>query len=81
MSSLTIRNLAPELKAQLRVRAARHDRSMEEEVRVILRAAIAGGDDTPGNLATAIGARFAAFGGVELELPRRESMRKPPKLR
>jgi phosphopantothenoylcysteine decarboxylase / phosphopantothenate---cysteine ligase len=36
MGSLTIRNLRDELKQRLRVRAARHGRSMEEEIRQIL---------------------------------------------
>jgi phosphopantothenoylcysteine decarboxylase/phosphopantothenate--cysteine ligase len=36
MASLTIRNLRDELKQRLRVRAASHGRSMEEEIRQIL---------------------------------------------
>jgi phosphopantothenoylcysteine decarboxylase/phosphopantothenate--cysteine ligase len=36
MSSLTIRKLDPAVKARLRLRAARHGRSTEEEVRRIL---------------------------------------------
>ena len=40
MATLTVRNLDDSLKLELRVQAARHGRSMEEEVRVILRAAI-----------------------------------------
>lgn len=38
MASITIRNLDDELKARLRLRAAQHGHSMEEEVRGILRA-------------------------------------------
>ena len=37
MASLTIRNLEDDLKLRLRIRAAQHGRSMEEEVRDILR--------------------------------------------
>lgn len=37
MASLTIRNLDPAVKDRLRVRAAEHGRSMEEEARLILR--------------------------------------------
>jgi plasmid stability protein len=81
MSSIIVRNIEARLKAQLRVRAARHDRSMEEEVRVILRNAVAGGEETSTSLASAITARFEPLGGVELELPPRAPMRKPPKLR
>ena len=78
MASITIRNLDDDVKTRLRKRAAGHGRSMEEEVRVILREAVdrkAG----PENLARAIRARFASFGGVELEIPPREPMREPPR--
>ncbi len=79
MASLTIRNIDARLKSQLRVRAARHDRSMEEEARVILRDAVAADDDRRAeSLADAIAARFRAFGGVDLELPARERGRPPP---
>jgi phosphopantothenoylcysteine decarboxylase/phosphopantothenate--cysteine ligase len=39
MASLTVRQLDDKLKRQLRLRAARHGRSMEDEVRTILREA------------------------------------------
>src|SRR5215813_2992589 len=39
MASITIRQLDEALKKRLRLRAASHGRSMEDEVRVILRAA------------------------------------------
>ncbi|MFN3658258.1 MAG: bifunctional phosphopantothenoylcysteine decarboxylase/phosphopantothenate--cysteine ligase CoaBC [Pseudolabrys sp.] len=39
MASLTVRQLDEKLKKQLRLRAARHGRSMEDEVRTILREA------------------------------------------
>ena len=39
MASITIRNLDPAVKERLRVRAARHGRSMEDEARRILREA------------------------------------------
>jgi plasmid stability protein len=41
MASMTIRNLDDGLKGRLRVRAAIHGRSMEDEARDILRAALA----------------------------------------
>jgi len=47
MASITIRNLEDRVKTRLRVRAAEHHRSMEEEVRVILRAAVNGGQAAP----------------------------------
>lgn len=40
MATLTIRDFDDELKAALRVRAAEHGRSMESEVREILRTAL-----------------------------------------
>ena len=41
MASLTIRKLDDAIKAYLRLRSARNGRSVEEEVRVILRELIA----------------------------------------
>ncbi|MDB5481983.1 MAG: hypothetical protein JWO83_3036 [Caulobacteraceae bacterium] len=78
MASITIRNLDDSLKTRLRVRAAVHGRSMEEEARDILRSSLAREPTAPGNLAAAIRARFAPLGGVELPLPPREPMREPP---
>ena len=40
MASITIRNLDDTLKRRLRIRAAEHGRSMEEEAREILRSAV-----------------------------------------
>ena len=40
MASITVRNLAEGLKNRLRIRAAQHGRSMEQEARDILRAAL-----------------------------------------
>ncbi len=77
MASITIRNLNDDIKQRLRVRAAEHGRSMEEEVRDILRR-VMGDGAPPRNLAAAIRARIAPFGGVEIDLPGREPMREPP---
>ena len=79
MASITIRNLEDSLKAQLRVRAAERGRSMEEEARIILREALKLRPEQ-GNLAQAIRARFAPFGGVELDIPPRDPIRNPPRL-
>lgn len=81
MASITIRDLEPEVKERLRVRAARHGRSMEEEVRVILRAVIVEESVAAQRLGTAIQRRFQALGGVDLELPVREPIRPPPRPR
>ena len=78
MASITIRNLDDETKERLRVRAAHRRRSMEEEARNILREALAEKTTSPRNLAAAVHRRFAALGGVDLEIPAREAMREPP---
>ncbi|MDQ3300330.1 MAG: plasmid stabilization protein [Myxococcota bacterium] len=81
MASITIRDLDPDLKERLRVRAAQHGRSMEEEARVILRSAIAEGAASSTRLADSIQRRFRTAGGIELELPLREPTRSPPRPR
>lgn len=81
MASITIRDLDDAVKRKLRVRAAQHGRSMEEEARNILRTALAEAAHEPENLAAAIRRRYAPLGGMELDIPRREPMRKPPRLR
>ncbi|HEX2887267.1 FitA-like ribbon-helix-helix domain-containing protein [Vineibacter terrae] len=78
MASITIRNLDEPLKARLRVQAAMHGRSMEDEARDILRTALNREPVPPGNLAAAIRARFAPLGGVDLPEAPREPMREPP---
>jgi plasmid stability protein len=77
MASITIRNLDDDVKHCLRVRAAEHGRSMEEEVRDILRRVMSD-NAPPRNLAAAIRARVAPLGGADLDLPTREPMREPP---
>ena len=78
MASITIRNLDDDVKTRLRVRAAEHHRSMEEEARIILREAVTDRRAGLRNLATFTRQCFASLGGVELELPPRGSMREPP---
>lgn len=78
MAAITIRQLDENIKSRLRVRAAHHGRSMEQEAREILRTALSAASPVEGNLADRIRQRFAPFGGVELKLPRRDPIRKPP---
>jgi len=78
MATLTIRQLDEKTKTRLRVRAAHHGRSMEEEAREILRSALNPPSPVKRNLAEAIHQRFAKFGGLEFELPRRDDMRPAP---
>ncbi|MBQ35497.1 MAG: plasmid stabilization protein [Gemmatimonadaceae bacterium] len=79
MASITIRNLDDTTKRKLRLRAAAHGRSMEEEVREILRTTLSRERDT-GSLTDDIHRRFAALGGLDLQLPEREALRAPPDL-
>lgn len=75
MATLTIRNVDEALKASLRVQAARHGQSMEEEVRSILRQAL-----TPSSPAGGLGGRLVnRFRDVagELPLPERRLPREP----
>ena len=78
MASITIRNLDEQTKVQLRVRAAHHKRSMEEEARNLLREAVSASTVTRRDLAQAIRRRFEPFGGCDIELPARAAMRTPP---
>lgn len=78
MGSITIRRLDDELKERLRRRAASHGRSMEDEVREMLRTSLAREEGEPENLADRIRSRFEPLGGVELDLPEREPVREPP---
>lgn len=71
MATLTIRDLDDDLKAALRVRAAEHGRSMEAEVREILRAVLERPLNGPG-MGTRIRQRFSGVAGAaDLELPNR----------
>ena len=80
MATLTIRDLDESLKRDLRMRAASQNRSMEEEARQILRAALREPAATAGDLAHRIRARFAGLGDVTLSVPDREPVRTPPTL-
>jgi plasmid stability protein len=85
-SSLLIRNLPDDVKTELRVRAARNGRSMEEEARLILAAALGpptrmAADGLPWSLGETVRMFFGPENGVELELPPREPARDPPDFR
>jgi len=79
MASITIRQLDEATKAKLRIRAAYNNRSMEDEARNILRAALADETTNSANLADSIAKRFKKLGGLDLQIPPRGSIRKPPK--
>ena len=72
MTTLTVRNIEPVIKDKLRLSAASHGRSMEEEVRSILRKVLT--QSAPaGRLGSRIHERFAAIGGAALNLPVRQA--------
>jgi plasmid stability protein len=77
MASMTIRNLDEKLKARLRMQAAKHGRSMEDEARDILRSALSTGSARTATLAKSIRRRIEPLGGVELQIAPREPMREP----
>lgn len=81
MATMTIRNLDDDLKTLLRLRAARHGQSMEEEARSILRSALKTEPLSGQSLVDSIRAMVAPYGGIELELPVRELMREPADFR
>ena len=78
MASITIRNFEDALESRLRVRAAVHGRSMEDEARDILRSALSREPARPGNLAASIRARFGPLGGVKLPTVARDPVRETP---
>lgn len=80
MATLTIRSIDDKLKSLLRLEAARHGRSMEEEARQILRSAVMGSNtDSDGTtLAERINRRFAGLRADEIALQPRHTPRKPP---
>ncbi len=77
MASMTIRNIDDSLKSRLRIRAATHGKSMEDEARDILRAALSVEGARTG-LFTSMRARLkAAGGGIDLDIPARTAIRAP----
>jgi len=78
MASLIIRNIDDQLKSRLRVTAAESGRSMEEEAREILKAALGRPQGVPRNLAAAIRARFGDFEAGPLPEIEPQPLRQPP---
>ena len=81
VGNLTIRNLDDRVKTKIRMRAAKSGRSMEEEARRLLTAAVRTAPSTETGLGTVIRRRFASLGGLALEPLPREGVRKPPKFK
>ena len=68
MAQLVVRNIENEVKARLRRRATQNGRSMEEEVRDILRDAVKEEEAASGGLGTEISSLFARA-GLEEDIP------------
>ena len=68
MAQFVVRHLEDEVKEQLKRRAARHGRSMEEEARDILRNALKDEGAPLPQLGSSIAARFARH-GLTQDLP------------
>lgn len=73
MAAIMVRNLDEDVKRRLRMRAARHGRSMEAEVRAILEETVREQD----NFAEALMETFGGLGGVDLEIPSRTARARP----
>lgn len=77
MASLTVRNIDESIKAGLRMSAAEHGRSMEEEVRQILKQFLLRKRSSAG-IGSCISRRFAVIGGLDLAEGQRSNPRRPP---
>ncbi len=77
LASLTIRNLDEGTKQALRIRAALHGVSMEEEARRILKAAL-GGIEHPARLGSHLRDRFHKVADDTFVLPERQMPRHLP---
>lgn len=77
MATLTIRDLDDALKLKLRLRAASQNRSMEEEARQILRAALNESMRPQDSFLARVKSRFDGLGDVELSIEPREQIREP----
>lgn len=80
MASITIRRLDDGVKAKLRLRAASHGRSMEEEAREILRTGLSAKRVSRLNLAESIRRHIEPLGGLEIQIPPRQAVRRPPQI-
>ncbi len=78
MAQLVVRNIDDDLKLRLKHRAMRHGRSMEAEVRDILRDAVKQGDQQSVGLGTRMAALFEGIGLNDEEVAAIEKMGRHP---
>ncbi len=80
MAQFTVRNLEDDVRDRLRELARRNGRSMEEEVRAILRGAVMGRTAARLRLGSRLVERFAEL-GLDEEIPElRGQLTEPPRL-
>lgn len=79
MASLMICNLDDKTKQRLRLQAARHGRSMEEEARRILAAGVRAVRRPRDNIVDAIRRIVEPIGGIDLEPLPRGTLREIPR--
>lgn len=79
MAALTIRNIDDEVKNRLRIRAALHGCSMEQEVREILLKAVSQ-NPSKQDFAQRIQKHFSALDLDVLLIPQRQNVRTPPEM-
>ena len=77
MAQLVVRNIETEVKSRLQRRAKRHGRSMEEEVRDILRSAAREEQALQRRLGSEIAAMFAEI-GLDADIPELRGYRIEP---
>jgi plasmid stability protein len=77
VASITISQIDEPTLERLRLRAADHGRSVEEEAVEILKSAVPG-SGLPGNLWQRIRRRVEPFGGFDLPEIERDPIREPP---
>ncbi len=77
MAQLIVRNLEEDVKARLRQRASRHGRSVEEEVRDILRNATKEEGKRKGGIGSAINRLFQDI-GLKQDIPELKGMSPKP---
>ena len=68
MAQLVVRNIEDDVKARLQKRAKKHGRSMEQEVRDILRAAVAKEESGAEGFGTRFASHFKGLGLKEGEI-------------
>ena len=78
MSSITVQNLDEAVKNSLRVRAACHGWSMEQEVRQILQQTVAPEQAGQVSFTDRVNRRFVGLEAESLPIPPRQIVRTPP---